>query len=423
MSFIFYAFLAACFVNLLRIGVYLISSDVYALKQARAQKHSHHRRRYHYPTVSVVIPAYNEALTIERTLLSLYDSHYPAAKLEVLVMNDGSTDKTADIVREFRKNHKDRCKIRLINRPNKGKAAVLNYALRRCVRHSLIMCLDADSYLDKNALRNAAQHFRDRKVVGLSANVNIIEDGSLLALVQRIEYLMGYHMKKGQDVMGIDYIIGGIGSVFRKSMLKKVLYYDTNTMTEDIDLTMKIFVKKRPEQRIVYASDCIAYTEAVHSFTALFRQRFRWKYGRSQTFLKHSRLFFTREKHYSKRLTWFMMPFVLFQDFIYSFEPIIVGYFLYVAFQSGTTSVFNLAVLFFGTYVLFNIWSSDHLSPRERLRLTYYGPPMYLLIYVTGVADYYALAKAVILAPKLKASLKQRHFTWRSPERRRLKTA
>lgn len=420
-SFVFYAFLLACFANLLRIAVYLISSDVYTLRQARIKKHTPRRR--HYPTISVVIPAYNEAATIERTLLSLYDSCYPVAKLEVIVMNDGSTDKTARVVREFRKTHKDRCKIRLINRPNKGKAAVLNYALRRCVRHSLVMCLDADSYLDKYALRNAAQHFRDRQVVALSSNVNVIEDGSLLALVQRIEYIMGYHMKKGQDAMGIDYIIGGIGSMFRRSMLKKVSFYDTNTMTEDIDLTMKIFVKKQSKQRIAYAADCIAYTEAVHSFTALFRQRFRWKYGRSQTFLKHSWLFFTREVRYSKRLTWFMMPFVLFQDFIYTFEPIIVGYFLYVAYQNGSTAIFDLAVLFFSSYVLFNIWSSDHLSWRERLRLTYYGPPMYLLIYVTAVADYYALVKAIILAPELKASLKKRHFTWQSPERRSLKTA
>jgi biofilm PGA synthesis N-glycosyltransferase PgaC len=410
------AFIFLCFINLLRIAIYLISSDIYKLKQQHTASRSA-IKKLHYPTISVVIPAYNEALTIERNLLSLYNSCYPPGKFEVVVVNDGSTDDTADVVKRFQKTHKDRCKIRLINRSNKGKAAALNYALRRSVHSQLVMCLDADSYLDKCTLHLAAQHFRDRNLIALSSNVNIIEDGSLLALVQKIEYLMGYHMKKGQSLMGIDYIIGGTGSVFRRSVFKQVEFYDTNTFTEDIDLTMKIFVNKRKQQRIGYAAECITYTEAVHSLSSLLKQRFRWKYGRSQTFLKHTDLFFSRKSKHSKRIGWFMLPFVLLQDLIFSLEPLIVGYFIFMAFQFGSPSIFRYAVLFFSAYVMFNIWSSDHLTVKERIRLSYFGPPMYLLIYLTALADYFALVKAVMLAPKLKASLKIKRTTWESPER------
>lgn len=406
--------LSMCLLNLIRLAAYLIGSDIYTLRNLKRQKTPH---RWHLPTVSIVVPAFNESNTIERCLGSLINSNYPTNKYEVIVANDGSTDNTAEIVRQFKKNHKSTCKIRLINRPNKGKATALNYVIRRCAKSSLIMCLDADSYLDTDALRKGAQHFRDRNVVATSANVNILEDGTLLALTQKIEYLMGYHMKKGQDAMGIDYIIGGIGSMFRRGMMKKVSYYDTNTMTEDIDLTMKIFVHKNANQRIAFASDCIAYTEAVHTLSALLRQRFRWKYGRAQTFMKHSWIFFSTDPNYSKRITWFMMPFVLFQDFISFFEPFIVVYFIYIGVRVSSLSFMTSGIFFFGSYILFNIWSSDHLSIWERLRLTYFAMPMYILIYLTETADYYALIKSLFLMPGLKRSIEQRHFTWSSPER------
>jgi poly-beta-1,6-N-acetyl-D-glucosamine synthase len=408
--------LAICLLNLVRIGFYLVSSDAYSLKQARQRRRR--PKRLHFPTISVVVPARNEEQTIERNLQSLYNSCYPADKLEVIIVNDGSTDKTAEIVRQFQKTHKDRCNIRLVNRPNKGKAAALNYALRRCVRNNLIMCLDADSAVDKCALHNAAQHFRDRQVVALASNVNIIEDGSMLALIQRFEYLVCYQMKKAQALCGLEYIVGGIGSMFRRSMLQRVAFYDTNTMTEDIDLTMKIIVNKTKKQKIAYAADSIVYTEPAHSLPALLRQRFRWKYGRNQTYYKNGSFFFGRSDRHAKRLSWFMLPFTLVQDFLFMFEPLILGFFLYISLRTGDPRVFNSAIITITVYLLCNLWSSDHLSVRHRLRLSYYAPAMYLLMFLLSFAEYFALIKALVLTPKLKMSLKKRHFIWRSPERK-----
>lgn len=417
---ILFIVLSLCLLNLLRMAAYIISSDLYSLRRLRQAKT---RKRWHLPTISVVVPAHNEANTIEKCLASLVNSDYPAAKLEVIVANDGSTDNTADIVKNFKKTHRGSCQIRLINRPNRGKAAVLNYAMRRCARGSLVMCLDSDSYLETPALRNAAQHFRDRRVVALSSNVNIIEDGTLLGLIQRVEYLVCYQMKKGQALLDMEYIVGGIGSMFRRSMLKKVSYYDTNTMTEDIDLTMKIIGHKGRHDRIAYASDSIAYTEPAHSLKALMTQRYRWKYGRSQTFLKNKHLFFARDGRQAKRLTWFILPYALAQDVFFFLEPLIVGYFIYVSVRYADTSIFRSASIVLSLYLIINIWSTAHLTIRQRLRLTYYAPPMYLAMYVLSYVEYYALIKALLLAPKLSASIKNRHITWRSPARRATATA
>lgn len=412
---LFYGIIVICVLNLIRMAAYLLSSDLYTLKNLSSRKS---RKRWHLPTISVVVPAHNEELTIERCLESLYSNNYPGTKLEVIVANDGSTDKTEAIVREFKKANRDGCNIRLINRPNKGKAAALNYAMRRCARNKLVMCLDSDSYLDKNALRNAAQHFRDRNVVALSSNVNIIEDGTVLTLLQRFEYLVCYQMKRGQAHMGLEYIIGGIGSMFRATILKQVSFYDTNTMTEDIDLTMKILINKNRHQKIAYGADSIAHTEAAHTIQELMKQRFRWKYGRTQTFFKNYSFFFSNQKRYSRRLTWFMVPFSLVQDLIFTFEPVIIGYFLFIILYYGDLRTIYSALFILTIYLLINVWSSDHLSIKQRLRLTYYAPPMYFLMYVLSFAEYFALIKAMVLLSKLKSSIKSKHTRWNSPQRR-----
>ncbi|HSX45923.1 MAG TPA: glycosyltransferase family 2 protein [Candidatus Saccharimonadia bacterium] len=413
---IFFTILILCLLNLLRMAAYLVSSDAYTIRQSLQKRR---RSRWHLPTISVLVPAHNEENTIERNLLSLYGSDYPKGKLEVIVVNDGSTDRTEEVVREFKRTHRDRCKIRLINLSNKGKAAALNHGLRRCAKGSLVMCLDSDSFLAPNALRSAAQHFRDSDIVALSSNVNIIEDGTLLALVQRFEYLVCYQMKKGQAFLGVEYIVGGIGSMFRRSMMKKVSFYDTNTMTEDIDLTMKIIVNKEKRQKIAYAADSIAYTEPAHSVGALMQQRFRWKFGRSQTFYKNDHLFFSRSSRHAKRLTWFMLPFSLLQDLFFFFEPAVIGYFLFLTMRYGDLRIFSSAMFVLTFYLLCNVWSSDHLTTKERLRLSYYTPPMYLLMYVLSWAEYFALIKSLLLLPSLKRSITERHVTWRSPERKR----
>ena len=403
-------------ITIVRVITSSISSDLMLFKQARGRRQ---KSRYHLPTISVLIPAYNEEFTIARAIESVWSNDYPVSKFEIIVINDGSTDGTKEAVKEFKRTHKNGAKVRLINRPNKGKARALNYALRRCATGQLVTCLDADTYLNHKALRNAAQYFKNRKTVALCCYADIIEDGTMLALAQRIEYVMSYRYKSGHTHMGVNYIIPGTGSVFRRRMLKRIQYYESNTLTEDLDLTMKILANKKRDERIDYAPDVVAYTEAVHSMGPLVRQRFRWSYGRAQVFLKYSNLFFSRNSQHNKRLTWGMLPFSLVQDLAFLLSPVVALYLTYYAFHYGNLGMISGGTLAVAVYLAMCIWSVEHLSLKDKLRLTYYAPPMYLIIYVTAAADYYALMKAILLAPKLKASIKQRHFTWRSPERRK----
>lgn len=429
--------------NLLRMSVYLVGSDIYTLKQAKRRRKDTHDFST-LPTVTVIVPAYNEEAGIERTIRSLQASDYPVSKLDIVVVDDGSRDDTAKITRNFvsrlkRNNAKSyfaregrvphftrrylrpnsrNFPIRLVRQPNQGKAAAMNNGIKNFATGKLIMCLDADSRIDNHAIYNAARYFDDPNVVALASNVNIIEDGTLLGLAQRFEYLLSYQMKKAQTTLNIEYIIGGIGSMFRRSVLDRVEYYDSNTMTEDIDLTMKIIASSSKHEKLVYASDALTYTEAVPSFKSLVRQRYRWKYGRLQTFLKYPKMFFNTDKRYARLLTCGILPFAIAQELLYTLEPLVVGYILYVCIRYRDPGTMLSALIVVSMYTVINIWASEHLSHKERFRLTIIAPAMYFLLYLLSIVEYAALVKAARNLPKLRSSISAQHVTWQSPERK-----
>jgi len=412
--------IALSIANLLRMAIYLIGSDIYTIRHHRQSKMKKSRFT---PYITVVVPAHNEEANIIGCLDSIVASKYPRSRLKIVVANDGSKDNTKNIVRRYMRNNTSGVEIRIMNQQNKGKAAALNNAIKRYVKTPYFMCLDADSSLHEMAIYNGIQQFRDKRIVAVAANVNIIEDGTILSLLQRFEYLVGYNMKKAQVQYNIEYITGGIGSMFRRKSVESVGYYDTNTMTEDIDLSMKFVVKGNKENRLGYASDAIAYTEAVHDIKGLIKQRFRWKYGRLQTFLKNRSAFLNTESHYAHQLTVIMLPFALVQELMFMLEPFVVGYIMFVVFGFQDWVTILSAFMVIVAYLSLNLWSSDNLSIKERLRLTYYTPLMYVLMYILAFVEYVALLQAVVKLPNLKKSIAAKHVTWSSPERKATRAA
>lgn len=426
--------------NLIRMMLYLIGSDIYTIKQARRVKSTQSQPSYQ-PRVSLIIPAHNESSVIKRTLDSVSNSTYK--NLEVIIVDDGSTDDTAKVIRKYIqrfnpskvKNYMARggrssqlrrrymrtnprgIGMKLVVQPNGGKATALNNAIQNHAHGQLIMCLDADSLIAPDGISKAVEYFRNPQIVALASNVNILEDGTILGLAQRFEYLISYHMKKAQTTYNIEYIIGGIGSMFRRNILKTVNYYDTNTMTEDIDLTMKIIAKGNKKYRVAYAADCLTYTEAVPSFKSLIRQRYRWKYGRMQTFLKNPSIFFSRNKNQSKWLSWLVLPQALAQEALFLLEPVVVTFIIAMSVIYRDPYTFLIALTVISTYVDINIWSSTHLTIKDRLRLTFYAPSMYLILYILSIAEYIALLKSLRRLPVLRQSIAGAQTTWVSPER------
>jgi biofilm PGA synthesis N-glycosyltransferase PgaC len=405
--------LIICFavVNLLRMTLYLVGADLYTIRWAR-----YHRGENYQPQVSVVVPAHNEGPIIERTLNCLMKLDYP--NLQIILADDGSTDDTLARIYEYKREHDPRDTLEVFTQPNGGKADALNNAIRAMATGELIMCLDGDSIIAPDAVTKSVAYFRDPRTAAAASNVNIIPNGTVLGLVQRYEYLISYHMKKAQNFFNVEYIIGGIGSIFRRSILQDVGFYDTNTMTEDIDLTLKIISQKgNRHYRIAYAADAITYTEAVPSFRSLIRQRYRWKYGRLQAFYKNWRLFFSMHKRHGMVLSWFFLPYALWQEVMYTIEPLIVTFVVGSAIYWRSPWTLISALLVITAYIVANVLNTAHLSGRDKLVLTLMAPLMYVFLYLLSVVEYVALVQAIISLPKLRKSISAERVTWGSPER------
>lgn len=246
--FLFYLFITISIIDIVHLGMYLVGANYYDIRQFRrlssSQRRDHHKLR---PLVSVLIPAHNEELGIVRCLDSVRRNTY--RKLEIIVVDDASSDKTRKLVRQYMTQYPNR-NIRLMyKQKNVGKAAALNHALRRGATGELIMTLDADSVLHKKAISNAVSYFEDPKVVGVAANVRIMDNLTVLGLLQKFEHMVGYRSKKFFTVTNSEFIVGGVASTYRHEIIKRVGYYDHDTTTEDIGLSLKVVAQGNKENR------------------------------------------------------------------------------------------------------------------------------------------------------------------------------
>jgi biofilm PGA synthesis N-glycosyltransferase PgaC len=393
--------------NLLRLSFFMIGSDIYGLIH-----HLRRKTRHNYqPRVSVVIPAYNEAQSILGCVSSVLRSDYPRNKLEVIVVNDGSTDDTAAVLTQFLSHHPGG-NVRLITQANSGKAHALNNGLRNWATGELAMCLDADSELRQDSVRKAAAYFQDGNVMAMAANVKIKRRPGILNLVQAFEYTVSYQMKKTLTVCNMEYIVGGVGSMFRRSFLRQIEFYDTNTVTEDIDLTMKILHCGNKEHRVIYGADVVAYTQHALTMQDLVKQRYRWKWGRYQTFLKNKDMFFSRDRKFTRALTWFYLPFALFSDLALFFEPFVVLFVWAIIVYFRDLQSFLTMVGVTSFYLGINVLADDGFSMTDKTKLISLVPIIYFLFYILSMVEYVALVRSWVKLHDLRRSLDRVQNRW-----------
>jgi cellulose synthase/poly-beta-1,6-N-acetylglucosamine synthase-like glycosyltransferase len=397
--------------NFGRTLVMLLGSNLYDIQQIIKQRHQ--SKRKYQPLVTIIIPAYNEEVGVIRTVQSVVAAAYN--NKQIIVVNDGSTDRTRARLRAYQR--KNPGSITVVNQANAGKAEAINRAVRGWTKGKLVMVLDADSILHPLAITNMVSHFRDRRVIAAASNVKIIPTRSLLGVAQRLEYLISYRMKRALTVFNVEYIIGGVGSTFRKSVLLKAGLYDSDTMTEDIDLTVKLIrICGNKYYRIHYAADSLAYTEHVLKFKSLVRQRFRWKYGRFQTLLKNQAMFFSSSRKYDKRLTWYQFPHAIVGELVLLIEPLLVGYILYVVLRYADV-VSLLSVYVIVTSFIFLILLGEETEAFvTKLGLSLVLPFVYFLMYVLVAIEFIALAKSIWRSKQL-LSKKRTASSWEHVER------
>ena len=290
--------------------------------------HAHLRRASaasptHWPRVSILVPAYNESETIAPALQSLLDLDYP--RYEIIVVDDGSKDDTFALAKPFEGDH-DRCSIRVFTKPNGGKWAALNFAFARATS-DLLLCVDADSRLDRESLRHMVARLTDPTVSAVSGQVRVRNRINLLTRLQAMEYVIANGLiRLAQSLTGTVLVVPGPIGLFRRDVLEQVFHrfgretpierpgevqgpFEGDTFAEDFDLSLAILALGG---RTVYEPAAVSHTKAPDTTFRLLNQRYRWGRGTLQVLRKYfRRARADRSLAHPRLLSWLSVTYVL----------------------------------------------------------------------------------------------------------------
>jgi cellulose synthase/poly-beta-1,6-N-acetylglucosamine synthase-like glycosyltransferase/peptidoglycan/xylan/chitin deacetylase (PgdA/CDA1 family) len=334
------------------------------------------------PPVSVIVPAYNEEVGIERAVRSLASNDYP--DLEVVVVDDGSVDRTAEIVESLALPN-----VYLVRQDNGGKSAALNTGVRMSGGDVLVM-VDGDTVFEEDTIRHLVQPLADPDVAAVSGNTKVGNRGRLLGRWQHIEYVTGFNLdRRMYEVLQCTPTVPGAIGAFRRSVLAEVGGVSADTLAEDTDLTLAV---GRTGKRVVYAPDARAWTEAPSTLSGLWRQRYRWSFGTMQAVWKHRGTIVSRDAR-DRRIGRRALPYMIFfQILLPIIAPLIDLFALYgLIFENPlkTTlfwlgfNVLQLAIAFYG-------FRLDRESPKVLwampLQQFVYRQLMYLVIIESTIS-------------------------------------
>src|SRR5207249_7813506 len=265
------------------------------------------------PGVTVLIPAHNEEKVIVETVHSVLFSDYP--DLHLVVVDDGSTDKTGELLdAHFSREPR----VRVMHQVNRGKAAALSVAMSQA-QTEIVVTIDADTEIEPDAIRKLVRHFVDPTVGAVAGNVKVGNRSRWLTRWQALEYITSQNMeKRAFDLLNCITVVPGALGAWRKQAIEAAGGITADTVAEDADLTVAI---RRLGWRVSYEESAVAWTEAPETASALVRQRFRWTFGTLQSFWKHADTLF-RPRYGA--LGWIALPNIfIFQLLLPLISPII----------------------------------------------------------------------------------------------------
>jgi biofilm PGA synthesis N-glycosyltransferase PgaC len=247
--------------------------------RSRWEKHAAPPALTRRPSVSVLIPAHNEERVIANVIAAATAINYP--DFEVVVVDDGSTDQTRNVIEPYVRAGK----VRLIaKQQNEGKAMALNDALP-CLNGEIVLIIDADAEPEPDILNHMLPHFEHARVAAVTGNPRVKNVDTFLARLQLIEFSSIISLlRRSQRIWGRIMTVSGVVAAFRKSALLDVGGFSPEMPTEDIELTWKL---QRRFWDIRYEPNALVWMTVPSTLSSLVSQRRRWSRGLMQVLHKH----------------------------------------------------------------------------------------------------------------------------------------
>ncbi|WP_158589315.1 glycosyltransferase family 2 protein [Halococcus sp. IIIV-5B] len=315
-----------------------------------------------YPTVSVLVPAYNEEGSVGATIDALQESEYPSEAREIVVIDDGSTDRT---YHEANWHANEGTKV--VQKENGGKHSAMNYGLLYA-EGDIIVTVDADSIVAPDALSKLVGAFQaDADLGAVAGNIKVDNRESLVRKLQTLEYIVGILVfRRAFSAFGSVPVVPGALGAYRREALSGVHFYDPDTLTEDFDASIKTL----KQGWRIEAVDALCYTEAPMTWQDLYNQRLRWYRGNFMTLLKHRDILFnTRFGH----LQGVVVPMMLLNLTVIPIAGFVIFGSIISQLLIGNTVEMLLMFAFFsllqGLLSIIALWMDD-----DRMRLAMYAP-------------------------------------------------
>ncbi len=277
MLFVDYVFLAFCMVSLYFLVLFML-----LFLESKPLFDPEIEVTHQLPTVTLIVPAYNEEETVGGTVSCLKKLDYPKDLLEIIVVDDGSTDRTAK--------RASSPEVLVVTKVNGGKSEAVNLGISMA-KSEIVGVVDADSFPEPDSLLRAVSRFRDPRVAAVTSTVLVREKRTLMQRLQAIEYYLSAWQKKLEKIECVSVTPGPL-SLYRKSVLEVIGGFDKTVMTEDIEIAWRIL---KAGYLIRMAADARVYTNAPATLKVWWRQRIRWTLGSLQTAKKYLRHAFKKQ--------------------------------------------------------------------------------------------------------------------------------
>ncbi len=370
------------------------------------------------PQVAVLIPAYNEEKVICRTIQSVLKSTYP--NLHVVVIDDGSSDRTYEVAREEFAEAIARGRVTVLRQENGGKAKALNYGLQ-FVSEEIFVGIDADTLIAHDAISYLVPHFQDPRLGAMAGNAKVGNRVNLWTRWQALEYITSQNFdRRALNVFSAVCVVPGAIGAWRTGAVIAAGGYKTDTVAEDADLTMALL---QSGYKVEYEDRALAYTEAPNSANGLMRQRFRWSFGILQAVWKHRSAFARKGA-----LGFVALPNILiFQILLPLVSPFIdimfvVGTLKYLIWdkhfhpETADPASFDQLLLFFLMFLVIDFIASLIAFSLER-RHGRDRRDWWLLGHVWLQRFAYRQLFSLVLIKTLRRAIDGRHFSWDKLER------